>query len=151
MPELLDTLREITSSEVNLHSVHPQRLDRWHQTLVGLPHEIYMQLGGYEIFNQVGQGAQTLLTLINLLGEENLPMDPRQLVQRNLQRFSWAVPSGTDEDGDPKTILFQATWLPEEQKWGLQTLRNAEDGPAVLTDSLEAAVDEAREFAKGEG
>lgn len=140
--EFSKVFREVTSSTAGLGDLHPRKLDRWWTVLVGAPEPIYMQLGCNVIFKQVDLAAHAVGRMIELLGEDNLPLSPQEIAQRHIKHFGWHVPSKEAEGG---TFVFQASWRKDTSSWSL-TCAGAPDVTRTV-GSLEQAVEKAQEWA----
>lgn len=141
MSDALKALPEVRKG-TSLQKLHPLKLDRWHRALVGLPEPIYMQYGCLALWEQVQQAAAALETMVDLLGAEELPVEPQELAQRTIQTFRWYVPS------EPLDALvgFQASWDKKSSSWRL-TSWPPEDSTTKSVPSLEVALKKSRNWA----
>jgi len=140
MSDALDVLPEVRRSS-SLQKLHPLKLDRWHRALVGLPEPIYMQHGCLALWEQVQKAAAALETMVDLLGTEGLPVEPRELAQRTIQTFRWYVPSEPLE----ALVAFQASWDKESSNWKLTC--PGEDSSTKSVPDLEVALEKSKEWA----
>jgi hypothetical protein len=141
MDEFREVFREVTASAAALSDLHPRRLDRWWTTLVGAPEPIYMQLGCNAIFKQVDQAAAAVKAMVDLLGEDNLPVAPQELARRHIRYFGWHVASS----GDQGTHVFGASWDRTSSSWKLECASQA--GTTKTVRDLEQAIEKAVEWA----
>lgn len=112
----LETLEEMSRSNATLKTLHPQKLDRWYQSLFQLPHAIYMQMGCGELFEQLSLAGKSILQVQSLMG--SLPLEIPELAQRAVGKFSWHIQAeGRQELG---TVRFTVHWQPSEEKWVLK-------------------------------
>jgi len=96
-----------------LNEIHPLKLDRWHQGLVGLPGALYMQYGGEQLLEHVRVAVKAIKALLDVLGEGNLPLPPQEIARRQIGSFTWYVPSGA------QTVPFSLTWDQKSSMWQL--------------------------------
>jgi hypothetical protein len=96
--------------------LHPLKLDKWHRGLVGLPDGIYMQMGCPTLYEQIGTALTAVTTMLDLLGEDNLPVDPKEIARRRIQSFSWHTASSSSETGTARCHL---NWNQKDSSWEL--------------------------------
>lgn len=117
MRDVLQVLSEVGAT-TSLHDLHPLKLDRWHQALLGVPESIYKQYGSVKLLEQVQAAAKALQAMVDLLGADNLPVEPQELAQRTVQSFRWYVPS----EQRSALVEFQAHWDKTTSSWKLSCL-----------------------------
>lgn len=114
--ETLTIFREARTFKGSLADLHPLKLDRWHRGLVGLPDAIYMQMGCPTLYNQVGTAVEGVRALVDMLGADNLPVDPQEIARRRIGSFSWHISAPSSETGTARCSL---TWDQGETSWQL--------------------------------
>lgn len=140
MDEFHQVFREVVTSAAALSDLHPRKLDRWWTTLVGAPEPIYMQLGCNAIFKQIDQAASAVKAMVDLLGENQLPVSPQEIARRHIRYFGWHVPSSREQG----THVFGATWDKTSSSWKLECA-SAPNSVKSVRD-LEQAVEKAAEW-----
>lgn len=115
-PDALATYREVSSFQGSLTDLHPLKLDRWHRGLLDLPDAIYMQYGCPELYEQIGHALKAIRAMVEMLGEENLPVDPQEIARRKVGKFSWHIPSSLNPTGTTRCLLL---WNQEKGAWTL--------------------------------
>jgi len=111
--DALEIFREAEGFQNNLDMLHPLKLDRWHQGLVGLPDAIYMQYGCGILFKHVQASVGAIRALINVLGDGNLPMTLQEIGRRQVNRFTWYVTASFG------AVPFSLTFNQENSTWQL--------------------------------
>ena len=114
--DTLAIFREARTFQGSLVDLHPLKLDRWHRGLVGLPDAIYMQYGCPALYEQVGRALEGVKAMVDMLGEENLPVDPQEIARRRIGSFSWYTTSSLSETGAARCSL---TWNQKDTAWVL--------------------------------
>lgn len=114
--DTLAIFREARTFQGSLVDLHPLKLDRWHRGLVGLPDAIYMQYGCPALYEQVGKALEGVKAMVDMLGEENLPVDPQEIARRRIGSFSWHTTSSLSETGTARCSL---TWNQKDTTWVL--------------------------------
>jgi len=115
-PDALTVFREARTFKGSLVDLHPLKLDRWHRGLLDLPDAIYMQYGCPALYEQIGKALEAIKTMAEMLGEENLPVDPQEIARRKVGNFSWYVQSSLNSSGATKCLLL---WNQENTSWTL--------------------------------
>jgi len=113
--DTLTVYREARAFQGSLMDLHPLKLDKWHRGLVGLPDGIYMQMGCPSLYEQVGEALGAVTAMLDLLGDDNLPLDPKEIARRKIRQFSWHTPSSS-ETGTAQCFL---TWNQKDTNWEL--------------------------------
>ena len=114
--DTLTIYREARTFQGSLMDLHPLKLDKWHRGLVGLPDGIYMQMGCPVLYEQVGAALGAVTAMLDLLGDDNLPIDPREIARRKIREFSWHTSSPSSETG---TAQCHLTWNQKDTTWEL--------------------------------
>lgn len=127
--DTLTVYREARAFSGSLMDLHPLKLDKWHRGLVGLPDGIYMQMGCPLLYEQIGTALTAVTTMVDLLGEENLPVDPREIARRQIRIFSWHMAAPSLETG---TTRCHMTWNQKDTNWEL-TCEEAPGTTKVVT------------------
>lgn len=138
--EELQALTEVKNSATPVSHLHPLRLDRWWQALVGAPEAIYMQMGCGEIFQQVDSATRAITAMMDLLGASNIPVSHHELAQRHIGRFLLHVP----REGEPPAG-FLMNWEKQKQNWEVTT--PLEEGTTKIVENLEQAVEVCQSWA----
>lgn len=115
-PNALSVYKEVSTFQGSLVDLHPLKLDRWHRGLLDLPDAIYMQYGCPALYEQIGKALEALRAMIEMLGEENLPVDPQEIARRKVGNFSWYVESTLNASGATKCLLL---WSQDKTSWTL--------------------------------
>lgn len=127
----LAAFKEVSSTAAPLKDLHPLKLDRWWRALVGAPEPIYMQMGSFEIFQQVDLATRAIKALIDLLGADKLPLPHREIAQRHIAKFRLHIPRGE------ATIPYFIIWNKDDSTWELST--PLLEGTTKIVPSLEQA------------
>ena len=114
--DTLTIYREARAFQGSLMDLHPLKLDKWHRGLVGLPDDIYMQMGCPTLYEQVGEALNGVTAMLDLLGDDNLPVDPREIARRKIRLFSWHTAAPSSETGTTRCHL---TWNQKDTSWEL--------------------------------
>jgi len=114
--DTLTVYREARAFQGSLMDLHPLTLDKWHRCLVGLPDGIYMQMGCPPLYEQVGEALGAVTAMLDLLGDDNLPLDPKEIARRKIREFSWHASSSSSETGTTRCHL---TWNQKDTNWEL--------------------------------
>jgi len=130
--DTLTIFREARTFQGSLVDLHPLKLDRWHRGLVGLPDAIYMQYGCPALYEQVGKALEGVKAMVDMLGKENLPVDPQEIARRRIGSSSWHIASST-ETGTARCSL---TWNQKDTSWELTC--EAARGTTKIVSSFEA-------------
>lgn len=148
--ETLTIFREARAFQGSLADLHPLKLDRWHRGLVGLPDAIYMQYGCPALYNQVGTAVDGVKALVELLGEDNLPVEPQEVARRRIGSFSWHISASSIETGTAKCSL---TWNQEGTTWELtcDAAPNTKKMVSSFANGFEIAADWVGDLEKSEG
>lgn len=131
--DALTIFREARTFQGSLVDLHPLKLDRWHRGLVGLPDAIYMQYGCPSLYEQVGTALDAVKAMVDMLGAENLPVDPQEIARRKIGRFSWHMPSEIAETGTAQCALI---WNQQDTTWELKC--DQATGTTKVVTSFEA-------------
>jgi len=114
--DMLTSFREARAFQGSLVDLHPLKLDKWHRGLVGLPDAIYMQYGCPALYEHVGKALEGVKAMVDLLGADNLPMDPKEIARRRIRQFAWHIPLEQSPTGTTQCLL---TWNQQDTAWEL--------------------------------
>lgn len=142
MADTLEVFREARSFTGSLMDLHPLKLDRWHRGLVGLPDALYMQLGCPALYEQVGAALKGVKAMVDMLGEDNLPVDPQEIARRQIREFSWHLALASRDTG---TVCASLTWNQKETTWELTC--DAKPGTRKIVSSFNKGVEVAWDWA----
>lgn len=114
MTDTLEIFREARTFQGSLMDLHPLKLDRWHRGLVGLPDAVYMQYGCPPLYEHVGTALEAIKAMVDMLGANNLPVDPQEIARRRIGSFSWHTATSSSETGTSRCTI---TWNQDATTW----------------------------------